>query len=554
MPKATLFSPANASVTWDEAEQLSRLTGLRPEVLATFKPHRLALHRCLIRVTAQLHVPDGPRYADLGLNLRAMASTIFERGVSPKLPEIEAAFTGLRKDAAVIVEDALQSLFRAEEKAIEKQGIIARLFGQKAAPPKPFDADATVTKRLAKLEADAAETDSLHAACLKSVVRVCNGVLSQRGGLRPADIPWVSTVAVNLVSNSKGDACVAALVDPLLDETVKRQGYNPLPPQSHPVVLNAKGASASGKSTIRGAQRQIADRLGLEWSSFAIISPDYWRKSLIDYNGLGDDFKYAAMLTGQELEIIDRKLDAFMADLGAKAAIPNLLIDRFRFDSFHLAEKRASDSRLLTRFGAKIYMFFLITPPEATVERAWLRGLETGRYKAVDDLLYHNIEAYSGMPDLFFSWANAKDRWVHYEFLDNSIPQGSPLRTVAAGRNGHLVVTDIDRFCDIERFRHVNVDAKSPGEVLEKSLGTKDAMAIARRACRELNGVDFLVPGTEIVFARSRDGAITVDVDNLPDHIPLDAFGKDAETGARLRAIDPEHLGEIIGTLESKPV
>jgi hypothetical protein len=48
---------------------------------------------------------------------------------------------------------------------------------------------------------------------------------------------------------------------------------------------------------------------------------------------------------------------------------------------------------LLTRFGDLVYMFFMITPPEMTVERAWLRGLKVGRYKAVEDLLAHNVEA-----------------------------------------------------------------------------------------------------------------------------------------------------------------
>ena len=74
-------------------------------------------------------------------------------------------------------------------------------------------------------------------------------------------------------------------------------------------------------------------------------------------------------------------------------------------------------------------MFFMITPPEATVERAWIRGRQVGRYKAVDDLLAHNVEAYTGMPRLFFTWAAKKDKTVHYEFLDNDVPEGERPRT-----------------------------------------------------------------------------------------------------------------------------
>jgi hypothetical protein len=46
-------------------------------------------------------------------------------------------------------------------------------------------------------------------------------------------------------------------------------------------------------------------------------------------------------------------------------------------------------------------MFFIITPPEMTVERAWTRGLKVGRYKAVEDLLAHNVEPIPACPSYF---------------------------------------------------------------------------------------------------------------------------------------------------------
>ena len=52
--------------------------------------------------------------------------------------------------------------------------------------------------------------------------------------------------------------------------------------------------------------------MGIPWKDFALISPDYWRKFLLDYNSLGADYKYGAMLTAFELEIIDKKLDLYM--------------------------------------------------------------------------------------------------------------------------------------------------------------------------------------------------------------------------------------------------
>jgi hypothetical protein len=89
-----------------------------------------------------------------------------------------------------------------------------------------------------------------------------------------------------------------------------------------------------------------------------------------------------------------------MANRAAEGEMPHLLIDRFRFDSL-VPNLEEGSSRLLTRFGDLVYMFFMITPPEMTVERAWTRGLKVGRYKAVDDILAQNVEAYAGMPELF---------------------------------------------------------------------------------------------------------------------------------------------------------
>ena len=137
---------------------------------------------------------------------------------------------------------------------------------------------------------------------------------------------------------------------------------------------------------MRPLQRRLAAELGVRWSDFALISPDIWRKYLLDYAELGPDYKYAGALTGRELAIIDQKLDRYIAHQATRSGIPHLLIDRFRFDSFAPDSDQAG-SNLLSRFGSSIYMFFMITPPHETVERAWNRGLEVGRYKAVDDTL-----------------------------------------------------------------------------------------------------------------------------------------------------------------------
>jgi hypothetical protein len=246
-------------------------------------------------------------------------------------------------------------------------------------------------------------------------------------------------------------------------DAARREGYRFLPAQSHPLVMNVKGASASGKSTMRPLQKGLAARLGVNWEDFALISPDIWRKYLLDYASLGPARRYAGTLTGAEVAIIDQKLDRYMSYKGRVDQLPHLLIDRFRFDSF--APDEEDGSRLLTRFGSDVFMFFMITPPEATIERAWTRGEQFGRYKAVDDLLAHNVEAYSGIPGLFFTWVLRHDKRVHFEFLDNSVEEGHRPRTVAFGLNGQMTILDLTRLLDIDRYRNINIEAQTPAAI-----------------------------------------------------------------------------------------
>lgn len=549
MSRVTIYDPAYGLVPWEKARDLAEATGLKPQELATFRPERLLLHHVMIRVTAETHVPDGPSYADLGINLRSMAADIYAMEIEPRLPDLQREFEDARSRARTVIGEELEDGIFGCLPVAEPRGLLGRLFGRGApAAPAPSRDERSLAACRAWAERADDESEPLHASCFRALSRTVGAVLAHRGALvLPKDI--LEEVAVNMVSNDHVDALLARRVAPLFDIAAEKLGYFRLPPQSEPVVLNAKGASASGKSSIRSQQRRIAETLGIDWKNFAIISPDYWRKLLIDYDGLSDDYKYAAMLTGQELEIIDRKLDALMAQKASSGTVPHMLIDRFRFDSFLTAKTGAAESSLLTRFGARIYMFFLITPPEETVVRAWDRGLETGRYKAVDDLLFHNIEAYSGMPGLFFAWARLQDRWVHYEFLDNSVPLGDPPRTIAFGQNGSFVVLDLERLCDVERFRHVDVNARTADQVVGRTLASHEAMAFVRSACAELAEVAFIVPGTDRIFAKSTRRKIIVDTTSLPEGIAPADFGTHEITTENLGTFDPGRAAHVIGDL-----
>ncbi len=466
---ATIYRPANVFTDVTRAEELHDLTGLDCSELVAFRPERLALHELLIRVTADLSVPDGPKIEDLGINFRRIVRVLLAQYIEPEMDVIRASYETLRRQIAVVIATELAGLFpspaplaaaRARSPATRLRAFFAREASPRATPDSGPDASAE-SAVIASWEARARTgSDASQRAACRALARVASALLVRHGRVW-ADRNTIAALATDLACNAYGSEAIGRLIEPLLMKAVAAEDFALLPRQEQPVVMNTKGASASGKSTLRPRQKELAEDIGVRWGEFALISPDIWRKQLLDYGTLGPAYKYGGAFTGVELQIVDQKLDRYMARKAARGEMTHLLIDRFRFDSF-APDSDEAGSNLLTRFGHRVYLFFMITPPESLVERAWRRGLDVGRYKAVDDTLGHGVEAYSGIPQLFFTWVQRTDKRVHFEFLDNSVRLGERPRTVAFGSNEILHVLDVKCMLDVERYRRVNVDATAP--------------------------------------------------------------------------------------------
>ena len=513
LPLATVFRRENVTTSLAEALELSDYCGLPPQDLVAFRPERLIIHELLVRVTAGVAVPDGTDYEDLGRNFREIASTILNKYIHPRLDDLKHLFEEKRNAASVVIARELSNLFslRAEPAGDADQTSGTRWpFGlaNKKRPPRPKETAEQREQRIIldwSRKAQAAD-NRLDRLCFRALSRIATAVTARRGRLF-ADKELLTDLAVRLVCNDFGSEAIGEAIAPLIQEAALREGYRPLSAQERPVIMNVKGASASGKSTMRPLQRALAHKLGFPWESFALISPDIWRKFLLDYGSLGSAYKYAGTMTGHEIEIIDKKLDRHMAIKAARGEMPHLLIDRFRFDSF--TEGR-EPTRLLTRFGDLVYMFFVITPPEMTVERAWKRGLQVGRYKAVEDLLAHNVEAYTGMPELFFTWALDARRRVHYEFLDNSVAAGHRPLTVAFGWNGEMTILDVKRMLDVDRFRKIDIHAQKPEELyVGRELAPERNVEFLQRCARLIPIINFADRATGRLYARLEHGKWT---------------------------------------------
>jgi hypothetical protein len=470
---STIFRQENVFHSLKWAIELRDATGLPLEDLAILRPERLALHELLARVTADYEVPDpeDASIGSLGMTLRRMVRTLAMRTIDQNRDAINDIYGKMRAHLATFIESELSASF--SKFLIEPQIKVGRpsrgLWAWLRASPTvagPADAgsvrdrDERIVRRWAEQTRDSGV--ALHAAAFRALLSAASAIRVQHGRIL-GERTFLPSLATCLACNEFGAESIGRFLEPRIDAAAREAGFRRLPAQSRPVAMVTKGASASGKSTMRPLQRKLAARMSIRWNDFALVSPDTWRKILLDFDTLGSMYKYAGMLTSHEVTIIDRKLDSYLVKKGENKQSSHLLVDRFRFDSFALDSEESKQAP--SRFGSLLCYFFMITPPEDTVKRAWQRGLEVGRYKAVDDLLAHNVEAYTGMQRILFGRALRPNIPIHFEFLDNSVPRGEVPLTVAFGWSGEMNIIDIKRILDLERYRKVNIKALSADDV-----------------------------------------------------------------------------------------
>jgi len=546
---STIFRPENAFTSVAAVSEMQGLTGFSPSELIAFRPQRLALHELLIRVTADFAVPDGSRIGDLGINFREIASRLLDGYVLPEMDGIVAAYERARLDLRQAIDAALTEVASAAPAAAmpAKSSCTSRLIARIArrgvggAIPAPVDrgwgprhiADC---ERLASLAVDAQQR-----IVYRTLARVMSALFATHG-LAWGTRDLIVSLATHMACNDYGSDCIGRTIEPLLLRGAQSEGYQLLPRQERPIIINTKGPSASGKSTLRPLQHKLTGDIGAQWSDFALISPDIWRKQLLDYGALGDAYKYAGAFTAEELQIVDQKLDRYMARKHQRGDMTHLLIDRFRFDSF-APDSDEAGSNLLTRFGQAVYLFFMITPPELLVERAWKRGLEFGRYKAVDDTLAHAVEAYTGIPDVFFTWVCRSDKRIQFEFLDNTVPFGERPRTVAFGDNDTFNILDVKGSLNIERYGRVNVDAATPEFLYADRtlLAPEHNTGFLRRCVEGFRVVNFADQASGRIYLRIEAGTPV-----SMDGILLKSAVSDPDTRSGVAAVAPAALhGEV---------
>ena len=494
----TIYNPENVFSRLAEINQLAQETGLNPEELVAFRPHRLVLHELIVRVTADIVVREGENEEDLGIHFRTIANQIFSQYIIPGLMQIEHGFDTMRtRIEDLTMAELTEALRPTTANGEPPRSVIDRLFRRRPkTPPKP-----TLTRQEREFELinsfkqrGLASDDELAAAVFRSLYRILGAVATTRGFLGN-DPDYLCEICVRHACNYLGSREIGRQVGKLVDRAIEAEGYDRIADAEVPVLISLKGASASGKSSLRPMLREMMADLGIEEHGYGTISPDIWRRMLIDYEALGESHKYAGRFSSHEVNIIDTKLDHYIrAKADKRKSIPHLMVDRFRFDSFASEKITRVLHNTYVRYIDTMYMYFIVTPPEATVERGWERGLARGRYKAVEDFLGHCVEAYAGMPKLLFKWISNASPTYFFEFLDNSVPKGTYPDLIARGTQGQMQIYQLHSLIDIERYQRINLLATRPEAVAapQEQLTVANNLGFLRQCINRFGNIEFI--------------------------------------------------------------
>jgi len=523
----TIYRPENVSSLVSDVAEISTLTGLSHEKLVEFKPERLVVHELLIRVTENIVVDEGEDERGLGRDFRVIVNTIFKEFIQPNMSEILQAHANLSVRVRTLVQRKLEeTLFKPHEPQIQKTGVASFLKqilgreqtgGKTSSSTKYAYADSIQEREhqaiLSYKEKRRTAEDELEREVYKSLYRVLNLISGTRGYIGP-DHSLLARLISTHVLNRYGSRVIGLQIEPWIDKAIEIKHYTRAVNAQTPILISLKGASAAGKSSLRAMLKQKLEGLGIAAHGYATISPDIWRHFLLDYNSLGEAYKYAGRLTGKEVIIIDGKLDHYIREKSSReGAIPHLLVDRFRFDSFSSEKIWTVLHGTYVQYVDTMYMYFIVTPPEATVERGWERGLTTGRYKSVEDFLDHSVEAYTGMPKIFFKWLAYEKPLFKYEFLDNSVPKGTYPATIAYGTQKEINIVDIRGFINIERYQKINIKAQSPEQVYPESmvLSIENNIEFLRQIMEKIPTVNFVDQNPNAIYLSVRKGHFSID-------------------------------------------
>ncbi len=246
----------------------------------------------------------------------------------------------------------------------------------------------------------------------------------------------------------------------------------------HTIVL--AGAAGTGKSSILETIEEYAQQtLSIARDDIVKISTDAHR-NIVGRDGLvGEDKKMGARLTQDESTLISLRAHERMERKIEKGAAPHMLLEgpfptpqRFKWG---------------TQNNGKLHLFVITTPVKLSIERAYNRGSQTGRYIPTYSILggHHTIAK-----DIFVRINAFKNQDIQFSILNTDVPLGEKPITLLSGNtvNRSIHIFDRKKMAEFCGNKNINISAKNPGELFKD---TKNK--VSEKYLDEINAMDMKI-------------------------------------------------------------
>ena len=179
----TIFQTPNVYTSYDEVQEIAKLTGLKPEHLVGFTSWRLVMHELIVRVGANIHIPEAEHEEDFGINFRRITNDILYQHIAPLYDHIEHEFHSLSLSVKREVDRLLSEEVMLDAKVIAPIKKSLWPWGKKKTiTPCPLSSEEIQFKAINQLKTTGlAHADPLLRAVYKSSYQILGSVASTRG-------------------------------------------------------------------------------------------------------------------------------------------------------------------------------------------------------------------------------------------------------------------------------------------------------------------------------------------------------------------------------------
>lgn len=407
------YSILNPAHVFHDAATLLKLSALdssqNPAHFTCYQPARIALHETIVLATTQIQYETEE---DLKKIIKHVMGLL-----TPELDKITIEHIRLR--------DSL----------LEKTKVILREY------PKPVS-DVLQHHKLIFTELSLHYQEYDASAVLKSAFKDKREYLHYLA-IHITDILYTKLAMTHIRQD------VASVIDGLIDEQVYEA--MPVPEQDKRITFTVSGGTGSGKTTSVALMMKTASEVyGIPWRQIAKLDTNIYQSLLIEPGSV--DIALFSQFSAPEASYVHRLVQKAFHDKVLVGCAPHMFIDQVFVNHDKLD--------LSTFYSGRVEGMVVSTDVKSAVERAYQRGVETGRYEPTQTILRTHRGVAVEFPQVLKGY---RSRSVTYRIMDNNVPKGTqPIEIAVINlKTNQIHIKSCERMLHFIAKREINPAAES---------------------------------------------------------------------------------------------